>query len=616
MLPSQQNLQAHQNGTLRNGDRQGVEQPAFLYLLPINNTFERKTINVPFFPDVLRIGRQTNAKTAPTPINGFFDSKVLSRQHAEIYSERSGRIFIRDVKSSNGTFVNGKRLSPENKESEPHELREQDVLELGIDIVSEDQKTVVHHKVAARVEHAGIYTPTNDINFGDLDPSGSGGFVAAQQMKRTASQGSMQSMKGNAAAAMAREANGMQQQGWSRVWLQPISTEQIVKRLNVSCLVSRDGEKANTIQRELTLAKQQSQDLARAKQYIEGFAAGENTLDEKDEKSGSGKHIRPSPSKLKTDARTQFPEPPAPPPQQPLPEKPDVAKALNDPFIQPLLQRSDTARPFTLGNGSPTKGDHSQALLILTHELKMAKDQIPNLVDRVKNLEEQLRAERIARESAEERANQLETGSRKDSANDNQTESVKMDDIPANGALDDGTNAPRNPPDLSLQLERLKASMDDMKQQMEAYRRRAETAESEHDKTRKTLAEMIEQKRKDNAESDEWSLSRSRTLKTSNQNGHALAMNGHMAAPTTIAFTDLLERAGVDTSKPLTQQQAATIQRLLGQEALKADVDDGGVSVQWTRLSYHGVPHACALTTVMLGLALMHYLNGWEKVTR
>lgn len=145
-----------------------------LYLIPLNGTFERKTIQVPFYPETLRVGRQTNNKTVPTPMNGFFDSKVLSRQHAEIWADRQGKIWIRDVKSSNGTFVNGSRLSPENRESEPHELQSGDHLELGIDIVSEDQKSVVHHKVAAKVEHAGFPSPSNnllDLNFGDLDPA-------------------------------------------------------------------------------------------------------------------------------------------------------------------------------------------------------------------------------------------------------------------------------------------------------------------------------------------------------------------------------------------------------------------------------------------------------------
>ena len=34
------------------------------------------------------IGRHTSQKTLPTPRNGYFDSKVLSRQHAKIYAEK------------------------------------------------------------------------------------------------------------------------------------------------------------------------------------------------------------------------------------------------------------------------------------------------------------------------------------------------------------------------------------------------------------------------------------------------------------------------------------------------------------------------------------------------
>ena len=203
----------------------------------MNATFERKTITVPFFPDILRIGRQTNQRTLPTPINGFFDSKVLSRQHAEVYADRNGHIFIRDVKSSNGTFVNGTRLSQENKESEPRELREQDVLELGIDIVSEDQKTVVHHKVAAKVEYAGVYAPpVESLNFGDLDNGAGGPFGAPHQLKRNGSQGSIsgRSIVSVPPGQAGLGPNFLNQPQHIRNWLNPITTEHIVKKLNVS----------------------------------------------------------------------------------------------------------------------------------------------------------------------------------------------------------------------------------------------------------------------------------------------------------------------------------------------------------------------------------------------
>jgi hypothetical protein len=126
-------------------------QPSFpaLYLYPLNETFIPKHIALVGGQRV-KIGRQTNAKTVPAERNGYFDSKVLSRQHAEIWEE-SGKIFIKDVKSSNGTFINGERLSPEGVESEPFELKNDDIVEFGIDIIGEDNKTTIHHKVAARV---------------------------------------------------------------------------------------------------------------------------------------------------------------------------------------------------------------------------------------------------------------------------------------------------------------------------------------------------------------------------------------------------------------------------------------------------------------------------------
>jgi hypothetical protein len=126
-------------------------QPAFpaLYLYPLNDTFVPKHISL-IGGQRVKIGRQTNAKTVPAERNGYFDSKVLSRQHAEVWEE-SGKIFIKDVKSSNGTFINGERLSPEGVESEPFELKNDDIVEFGIDIIGEDNKTTIHHKVAARV---------------------------------------------------------------------------------------------------------------------------------------------------------------------------------------------------------------------------------------------------------------------------------------------------------------------------------------------------------------------------------------------------------------------------------------------------------------------------------
>lgn len=71
-------------------------QPAFpaLYLYPLNDTFVPKHISL-IGGQRVKIGRQTNAKTVPAERNGYFDSKVLSRQHAEVWEE-SGKVRLSD----------------------------------------------------------------------------------------------------------------------------------------------------------------------------------------------------------------------------------------------------------------------------------------------------------------------------------------------------------------------------------------------------------------------------------------------------------------------------------------------------------------------------------------
>lgn len=248
IVPSTNRIQSQpqQNGGRMETSTNQTEPSVVLILLPMTGTFERKHIAVPYFPEVLRIGRQTNAKTVPTPINGYFDSKVLSRQHAEVWADRNGKVWIRDVKSSNGTFVNGVRLSPENRDSEPHELREHDTLELGIDIVSEDQKSIVHHKVSAKVEHAGIYGNNSsalDLNFGDVDPNTGNGMIGSsmgQPMSQIRGRGGGQGLIGSNGRLSAPPSmingslNPMGPQRQMNLWMNPITIEQVVKKLTVN----------------------------------------------------------------------------------------------------------------------------------------------------------------------------------------------------------------------------------------------------------------------------------------------------------------------------------------------------------------------------------------------
>ncbi|KAI1321062.1 hypothetical protein EDD11_008643 [Mortierella claussenii] len=128
-----------------------------LVLESINDSFALKSLELPENTRV-KIGRQTGVTTAPHPSNGYFDSKVLSRVHAEVWSE-NGKIYIRDVKSSNGTFLNGKRLGPESVESEAFVLNQNDRLEFGIDIMDENG-SLLHEKVACKIYISRMSYPT------------------------------------------------------------------------------------------------------------------------------------------------------------------------------------------------------------------------------------------------------------------------------------------------------------------------------------------------------------------------------------------------------------------------------------------------------------------------
>ena len=60
------------------------------------------------------------------------------------------QVWIQDLKSSNGTFINGVRLSEEGEQSKPFELNSGDILEFGVDIKDENG-TILYKKVSCSV---------------------------------------------------------------------------------------------------------------------------------------------------------------------------------------------------------------------------------------------------------------------------------------------------------------------------------------------------------------------------------------------------------------------------------------------------------------------------------
>ncbi|KAK3809249.1 MAG: SMAD/FHA domain-containing protein, partial [Benniella sp.] len=96
---------------------------------------------------ILKIGRFTDKQALPNRVT--FKSKVVSRGHAEIYTEQ-GKFYIRDTKSSSGTFLNHARLSPPGVESKPAQLKDGDVIQLGVDYQGGTQE--IYRCVKMRLE--------------------------------------------------------------------------------------------------------------------------------------------------------------------------------------------------------------------------------------------------------------------------------------------------------------------------------------------------------------------------------------------------------------------------------------------------------------------------------
>ena len=106
--------------------RPSLKFPAMTRVLPNGNS-------------VIRVGRYSERDSPPVvhtnqPSNApvGFKSKVVSRRHCEFWCA-NGQWYIKDVKSSSGTFLNHIRLSQPGVESGPWPVSDGDVIQLGID---------------------------------------------------------------------------------------------------------------------------------------------------------------------------------------------------------------------------------------------------------------------------------------------------------------------------------------------------------------------------------------------------------------------------------------------------------------------------------------------------
>lgn len=119
-------------------------------------TFPPMARTLPSEDAIIRVGRYSERDAAPNPPPNVpsaapvgFKSKVVSRKHCEFWCS-NGQWFIKDVKSSSGTFLNHIRLSQPSVESRPYPVKDGDVVQLGIDFRGGEE--MIFRCVKIRVE--------------------------------------------------------------------------------------------------------------------------------------------------------------------------------------------------------------------------------------------------------------------------------------------------------------------------------------------------------------------------------------------------------------------------------------------------------------------------------
>lgn len=382
---------------------------------------------------------------------------------------------------------------------------------------------------------------------------------------------------------------------------------------------------------EYRMARQQQLELQRSQQYLDTLLTGSQL--QKQQESAS---VELSSSKGKSSGRefkTRFSDPPNPPPQAPLPEKPLDAAVSG-------LRRSDTERPKVPNGPLLASSKSDPQVASLSAALDSAKKDFEEQSKKLRDLQDLLVKERVRREDAEARASKLELAafvngslSKPSKRNkDGEEQPTTPIEEEANSAIGQKLHVSNASESATTKLQRrldlILAELQEVKESSEKWKREKEQAEKERDEERsekKSLMEMIEsmkQLERERLERQDKSRGSGRGRKTGDKKLDADASREIAASAEELASEDM------DNGEAFIIQDSVTIPNV-GSSRRKDFVANGHADTKLIRTNGKGAvayvdrqqlmqaaPYLSAMSVVLLGVAVMTLVNRMTATER
>jgi hypothetical protein len=339
---------------------------------------------------------------------------------------------------------------------------------------------------------------------------------------------------------------------------------------------------------------------------------------------------------LKDSLKVRFPEPPAPPPQAPLPEKPDVGSqrslaGINTAFSPISLARSDTEKP-KLDSGSPVRAPapaspesipSTAQIATLVAALSKAKQEVELQGVRLREVEDALVQERVKREDAEEKAKRLEK--EKDKALPEgrlqlppspaaEESTTPIEDESQEDKMDDSEHIKNQK--LQERLDTLLEEFTEFKIMAEQWRQDKVLAEKERDeerKERKTLAELVEQLRTQEIERVE--KEQKREAKRGRRRSRSASAEGSTASPVDGTNEQDCKNVENDDKTSSGSKEVETNGHPLVHQKHAQGSDQSDTQAVMRRGAHmaHTAPFISAMSVVFIGVAIMAMVNKMQS---